>query len=617
VTANPFAIRILTIFGVAVGLTVPLACGSRSTADDGSVQFNGATIVSHGERGRSGTTGAAPIAGGQLVVSVRAEPQSFNRLTKRDSPSDLISSLINARLVRINRVTQEVEPWLAESWTRSDDGLRYTVRLRAGVVFADGHPFTADDVVFTFRALYDERAASVLADSLSPAGQPLTVTATDPLTVVIGFAEMFGPGLRLLDNLPILPRHRLEPALDGGLFGSAWALGTALSEITGLGPFTVTDYQPGQRMVLTRNPRYFMKDGAGTPLPYLDRVIVEVVPDQNAELLQLESGAIDMTTSEMRIEDYAPLRRAAAAGKVAQLDLGPGYDTDSFWINLTPGGIGPTSGAGRANGGDPRAAWLQRDELRQAISLAVDRTLFADAVYLGAGVPVYGPVTPGNVRWFSPSLPQTPHDPHRALALLASIGLSDRNGDIWLEDAHGRPARFTLLTQRGRTPLERGAAVIRDELAKIGLLVDVVALDGAAVIQKFVSGRDYDAVYFSVSLSDTDPATNADYWLSSGSGHVWNIGQAIPATAWEGQIDDLMRRQIGTADLAERKQLFDQVQAIFAAHLPIVNFVAPTVYVAVSTRVVNITPALSRPQLLWAPDTVAVSGGRSTESRRN
>ena len=195
-----------------------------------------------------------PVAGGQLVVSVRTEPQSFNRLARRDSSSDLVSSLINARLVRINRVTQEVEPWLAESWTRSDDGLRYTMRLRPGVVFADGHPFTADDVVFTFRALYDERAATVLADALAPAGQPLTVTATDPLTVVIAFAEPFAPGLRLLDNLPILPKHKLEAALDAGTFGSAWDLGTAVTEITGLGPFMVSEYLPGQRAGADQKP---------------------------------------------------------------------------------------------------------------------------------------------------------------------------------------------------------------------------------------------------------------------------------------------------------------------------------------------------------------------------
>ena len=70
---------------------------------------------------------------------------------QRDTSTDLVSTLTQAKLVRINRATQEVEPWLAESWTRSDDGLRYTVKLRQGVVFSDGQPFTADDVVFSLR----------------------------------------------------------------------------------------------------------------------------------------------------------------------------------------------------------------------------------------------------------------------------------------------------------------------------------------------------------------------------------------------------------------------------------------------------------------------------------
>ena len=99
--------------------------------------------------------------GGQLVVSVRTEPQSFNRYARRDSPTDLISLLLNAKLVRVNRVSQEVEPWLAESWTRSEAGdhagKRYTVKLRPDVTFSDGHPFTADDVVFSLEAVYDAR----------------------------------------------------------------------------------------------------------------------------------------------------------------------------------------------------------------------------------------------------------------------------------------------------------------------------------------------------------------------------------------------------------------------------------------------------------------------------
>ena len=171
-----------------------------------------------------------------------------------------------------------------------------------------------------------------------------------------------------------------------------------------------------------------------------------------------------MMTSEILAEAYAPLKRAADEGRVKLLDLGVSRNADGFWFNLRPGAFGQ----------DPRASWLQRDELRRAISMAVDRKLFADTVFFGAGVPVYGPETPANKIWYWPGLPQMPHDPAAAKQLLASIGLADRNGDGLLEDAQNRPARFTLLTQKGRPNLERGAAVIRDELKKIGLTVDVV-----------------------------------------------------------------------------------------------------------------------------------------------
>src|SRR5205814_6739417 len=111
------------------------------------------------------------------------------------------------------------------------------------------------------------------------------------------------------------------------------------------------------------------------------------------------------------------------------------------------------------------------------------------------------------------------------------IGLTDRNGDGMLEDAGGNAARFTLVTQKGRPRLERGVSVIRDELKKVGIAVDVVVLDGSAVVEQIMSGK-YEALYFSVYMTGTDPAGSPDFWLSSGSTHLWNIGQKTPATEW-------------------------------------------------------------------------------------
>jgi peptide/nickel transport system substrate-binding protein len=532
--------------------------------------------------------------GGELVASIRSEPRTFNRLSARDSSTDLVATLTQARLIRINKQTQEVEPWLADRWSADTDGRRLTLHLRPNVVFSDGHPFTSDDVLFSFEAVYDARAGSALADSLQVSGKRLEVHAVDAQTVAIAFPTPFAPGIRLLDFLPILPRHKLGEALKNGTFASAWGLSTPPSELAGLGPFVLSEYVPGQRLVFARNPRYWRTLPDGSHLPKLDRVVVEVVSDQNAELLRLGAGQLDLTSGEIAPEAYATVKRAADAGRVKIVDLGIG-EADSLWFNLKPGRFAH----------DPRAAWLQRDELRRAISLAVDRRTFADTVFLGAGEPVYGPETPANKKWYWTGTPVTPHDPGGAKALLAAVGLTDRNGDGQLEDSHGTPVRFTLVTQKGRPRLERGAAVVREELKKIGVAVDVVALDANAVFERIGSGE-YDAVYFHPSRSDPDPALTPDFWFSSGTAHLWNMAQPKPATEWEARIDDLMTRQTATLDETERKRLFDEVQRVFSEHAPVVYFAAPRVLVAMSSRVVNASPAVALAPVLWSPDTVAV-----------
>src|SRR5687767_15861044 len=115
-----------------------------------------------------------------------------------------MSLLTQARLVRVNRATDLLEPALAESWEASADGRTQTLRLRKGVTFSDGAPFTSADVLFSFAVAYDA-PGSQLADSVMAAGQRLEITAPDPSTVVLRFPTTFAPGVRVLDSLPILP----------------------------------------------------------------------------------------------------------------------------------------------------------------------------------------------------------------------------------------------------------------------------------------------------------------------------------------------------------------------------------------------------------------------------
>jgi len=537
-----------------------------------------------------------PQRGGRLTVTQRSEPRSFNRLVSGSSVTDVFSHLTQAKLVRINRATQQLEPWLAESFAAEPGGTAFTLTLREGLRWSDGTPFTTEDVLFTFRAAQDEKSGSVLTSALEVNGQPIKASAPDGRTIRLEYSAPFGPGLRLLDNLPILPRHKLESALSGGAFAQSWNAATPPGDMAGMGPFQLVRYDAGQRLVFGRNPNYWRKADDGTALPYLDELVMEIVPDQSAELLRLQSGDADMFQYSLRPEDIATLRPLVDQARVSLIELGVTTDPDVFFLNLRE----------RHWAKDPRRAWIARREFRQAISHAIDREAFAEAIYLGAAVPIWGPVTPGNKEWFSPNVPRYPHSLDQARAKLAEIGLTNRDADQWLEDEQGTEARFTLLTYQSNEVLQRESALLRDELRKIGVAVDVVPLETNALIDRMLRG-DFEAIFFNYAATDLDPAISRDFWLSSGAAHVWNMAQAAPATAWEKEIDTLMARQTATLDPAERRRLFGEVQRVFGEHVPALYFVAPRLYMGVSTRTVNLNPSVLRPQLLWSADTIAVT----------
>jgi peptide/nickel transport system substrate-binding protein len=527
-----------------------------------------------------------------LVASLRSEPTTYNRYKDASAATELLSLLTHATLVRIDRMTGSLEPALAESWTASPDGRTFTLNLRKNVRFSDGTPFTSSDVIFSADVVYDAAVASPLASALMVDGKPLDVRAVDDLTVTVTLPSAFAPGLGLLDNLPILPRHKLEAAFKERRFDVAWAVGVPLTDLAGLGPFVLAEHASGQRLTFKRNPNYWRQDEAGIQLPYLDELTIAIVADQNTEAVRMDAGDIDlMANGDLRADDYATFKRAADQGRLRLLDAGIGLDPNLLWFNLT-------------DAARPRIPWLHDKRVRQAISFAIDRQAIVDTVYLGAAVPIFGPVSPGNRVWASASAPRYPHDPAKARTLLASAGFADRNNDRMLEDAGGKPIRFSVLTQKGHTARERTTAVIQNHLQQVGMMVDVVALDPTTLVNRWQQG-DYESAYFGTQASSTDPALNLDFWLSSGGFHPWNPSQKTPATGWEAQIDRLMARQATAPTLEERQQLFAEVQRIFGEELPAIYFAAPKVTVAVSPRVGNPRPVQQIPQLLWSADTLS------------
>jgi peptide/nickel transport system substrate-binding protein len=111
--------------------------------------------------------------------------------------------------------------------------------------------------------------------------------------------------------------------------------------------------------------------------------------------------------------------------------------------------------------------------------------------------------------------------------------------------------------------------------------------------------HDFEACVLSLASPDADPNPDMAVWLSSGGNHLWNPEQKSPATAWEAEIDRLMRSQIVTRDYAERKRLFDRVQAIVAEYLPLVPLVSPDLLAGAKKGLANFQPAVLEPYTLW------------------
>lgn len=537
------------------------------------------------------TTGAAHDAqrGGTLVAALRAEPRTFNPVIMLDNPSREVAWRLHDRLLRINRETQEIEPSLAESWSVSDDGRRFTVTLRSGLRFSDGTPCTISDVAFSLRVYLDQGVASPQRDLLLVDRQPPTFAVLDEHTIELRMAGPFAAAARLFDGLAILPRHRLEAAFDAGTLASAWDLTTPPAEIVGLGPFRLSAYEPGTRVVLERNPHYHRRDDQSRPLPWLDGMTFTFIPLDEALGLRMQAGEIHAIT---RLPADQSVGLESAGGPVEVRDLGAGLEYEVLVLNQNPATAGTSADARR------RRTWFATRAFRQALSRAVDREAVARLAYAGRATPIWVPVSPGNRGWYHDGLERPPASPAQGRALLASVGYS-WSADGRLRDPDDQPVRFTIVTNAANAARTRTAALLAQDFDQLGIEVVVRPLEFRALVQRVLTSFEYDAALMGLGGGDADPNPALQVLLSSGTTHLWHPEQHTPATSWEAQIDRLMATQVGTMDRAARIGLFHRVQQILADQMPMIPLVSPNVVVAVHRGLGGTQPAVLDDHLFW------------------
>ncbi|HVZ16522.1 MAG TPA: ABC transporter substrate-binding protein, partial [Terriglobales bacterium] len=334
--------------------------------------------------------------GGELRFCLKSEPKTFNPVLVGDDSSEVVRYLTGGVLVRVNRQTQQLEPELATSWKISNAGRTITFKLRNGLYFSDGTPFSANDVAFTVKQLMDPSLHSVTADVFRSGNGNVQVKMLAADRVAITFPAAVAGLDRLFDQVAIMSAKSPK------------------KEMAVLGPFYVADYKPGSYVYLRKNGNYWKKDAQGHQLPLLDAVKLDIQPNRDIELMRFKRGELDLINA--LDSDYFDKLAAAAPNEVR--DAGPSLDSEQMWFNQVPNAPIP----------DYKKAWFRSEYFRQAISMAINRADLCRIVFARHAQPAIGPTSPANRVWFNSKLKPYAYDTQDALNHLALAGFKLQNG---------------------------------------------------------------------------------------------------------------------------------------------------------------------------------------------
>ena len=384
----------------------------------------------------------------------------------------------------------------------------------------------------------------------------------------------------------IYPRHILERHVDDGTFASTWGIDTDPGEIIGTGPFTIESYEPGERVVLARNPDYWLTDDAGQGLPYLDRIVHVIVPDLESELELFLAGEAD--AHGVLGEEYARLEPLQEEGNFTIHRRGPNFGTTFLGFNLNPGSSPDT---GEAYVAPEKLAWFQNTEFRQAVAHAVDKDAIIEDVQHGLGYPQWSSVSPAAGDFHNPDVRRYAYDIQRARDILDGLGWVDTDGDGIREDAEGNAIAFSLVTNTGNTVREQVGEVIRRGMRDIGLDVDYELVEFGDLVAQLTSTYDWEAMIIGFT-GGTDPYGGISFWHSGESLHLWYPNQPEPATEWEARIDELYITASRELDHERRVELYHEAQEIAAENVPVIYTTLSERLTAVRNVFSNTTPTL-------------------------
>jgi len=454
--------------------------------------------------------GAAASAQTVLRAGLDVDAGTMDPRQARDTSAARMQELIFNGLVTLD-ANQVPQPDLATSWEFVSP-TELVFQLREGVVFHDGSPFDAEDVVYTYTTLVDPDFGAPRRSLYTPIQE---VVADGPYQVRFVLSQPYAPLLQYLD-MGIVPSDAAEAA--GAAFGD---------QPIGTGPFRLVSWERGATIRLAANDDYFKGR------PNIDEIVISVIPDNNVRLIALESGDLDLIHSPVPPQDLARLRGSTALAVHETTALGYTY------LNL--------------NLEDPL---LQDVRVRKALAHLTDRDTISEVLFYGMDTPGTSFLLPGTF-YYTDDVTTYEYDPERAVQLLAEAGWSDSDGDGIL-DKDGRPLRIELTTNVDPNR-EQVLEFLQGEWRQVGIDVSVRAYEWPSFIADVMAGNYQISLIGWLLLNDPDRAS----YLQFRTGGDSNYGRYSNA-----RVDELLEAGRAETDPEARKAVYAEIARIVTDELP-------------------------------------------------
>ncbi len=537
---------------------------------------------------------------GTMTLAVSADVPNLNQLTSQEAGASMIHSFCNSTLAERNYDRlEEFEPVLAESWSVSEDGLIYTVKLRKDVYWHDfvdietgivhkNVEMTADDFAFFFEVLSDERVNCAPLRVYYQGVKDFKVV--NDYEFQISWREPYFKLEELTLGLSPLPRHFYCP---GGVFDPEKFNYDAArnSEFIGVGPYRLTDRSRDVSITLERNENYFGKKYGA--LPGIKRIVLVVNKLESTRFQGLLAGDLDM----IMLTPDQWINRTGSKRFTATLRNGdPALDAAKI-----PGNDGNFVRCETGGGSYSYIAWNQRSplfrdrETRQALTMLVDRERLLKDIYFGLGQIAEGPFSPGTPG-DDPELEPWPFDPAAAAALLSRAGWEDRDGDGYL-DRDGNKFSFSVMQVANHPAQEKILPVIKEELARAGIEMRIDIYEWSVFLER-INSRNFEACM----LAWTTPLEPDPY-------QVWHSSQAFAEESsnfisfCNPEADRLIEEIRQCTDAAKRTLLCREFQRLIHKEQPYTFMFVPSQLSAVSAKFNNIRifpPYMMPETLMWS-----------------